>query len=599
MLSADKELAYDVETNGLRWQTMFICGYSLSDGVDAYYVPVRHEPGGNIEDVYAFESAVAQIIKKRTKALIMHNGKFDMHFSQNHGIYLGKKVKDTMINGAILDEWQRSYSLENLCKQHPDIPQKKGSEIKKYICEKFGCDYKSAMGHFWRLAGDDPMAIEYAAGDTLATYCLYKKQEMQLYAQEFDVLMGMENELIYVLQKMERKGIRIDMDRLPELTKEIEDLQVEAYKDIPLDEDLNILNPKSGKDIQKYLEYLNIQDWPVTDKGNPSFTKTYLQTKDEADCILTARKLDTFMNMFLTPLPSYIHNERVHTNFNQTAGEFGGTKTGRLSCFGPNMQQIPKRDKFIGKKFRKCFIADPDFVLIELDYSQIEPRLFTHYSGEPILVDGYSQVPAIDMHSIACTYMDLYKDYTDDEEGRDSARSKAKNLNLGMQYVMGTTKLAVQLGITLEDAKIIVSKWRKTFKNVSKFTRSASERVEQRGYVKTILGRRARFNDLRFAYRAANRIVQGGAADIIKWKIVELNRWIENNDLDDQIQMLLTIHDSIVLQIRKDSLHFIKDIQAILERLQVPPFNTKVPFTVDFKPPSENWSEASYGPLKK
>ena len=124
---------------------------------------------------------------------------------------------------------------------------------------------------------------------------------------------------------------------------------------------------------------------------------------------------------------------------------------------------------------------------------------------------------------------------------------------------------------------------------------AAALRAEERGFVKTILGRRARFDNLRYAYRAANRIVQGGAADILKWKLVELDRWITQNGYDEQIQMLLTIHDSIVLQVREDSLHLLKEVKALLERVQVPPFNTKVPFTVDSEEPAKDWSISTYG----
>jgi len=593
MLGSDKDLAYDVETNGLRWQERYVCGYSLSDGVDSVYVAVRHEPGGNISQVGRFEAEVNKRIKERRKKLIGHNIKFDKHFSLNHGIDLGPNITDTMVNAALLNEWKRSYSLESCCAEHPDIPQKKSEEIKNYIVKNISeATYKEAMGSFYKLHGQDQMASEYARVDTLSTYHLYKIQEKELYRQELDVVVGVENNLISTLQRMERRGVKVNTEAASRLKEKIENLRYEAYKQIPMTEDLDVINIKSSKDLKKYFEYLNIQDWPVTEKGNPSFNQKYLETVDAGEVILHARKLDTFLQLFLTPLPENLYHGRVHTNFNQTAGEFGGTKTGRLSSYSPNMQQIPKRDKFIGKEFRSIFTADPDYLLVEYDYSQIEPRLFSHYSGEPSLLRGYQENPPIDMHSIACEMMGIYEKFPGD---RSAARQFAKGLNLGMQYGMGSKKLAVQLGISEDEAYKITRQWYKAFPNVSRFTKDAAERAEQRGYVKTILGRRARFDDLRFSYRAANRIVQGGAADILKWKLVEVDRWIEDNDFGKKVQLLLTIHDSVLLQVRKDSLALLGDIKHILERLQAPPFNTRIPFTVDAHEPADNWSKATYG----
>jgi len=106
LLQADKELAYDVETNGIKWQKTFVCGYSLSDGHDKFYVPVRHLGGGiengNIGNVEEFEKEIAKTVKKRTKKLIGHNIKFDAHQSLNHGIDLGKNVGDTMVYAAAI-----------------------------------------------------------------------------------------------------------------------------------------------------------------------------------------------------------------------------------------------------------------------------------------------------------------------------------------------------------------------------------------------------------------------------------------------------------------------------------------------------------------
>lgn len=590
MLKSKEDIAYDVETDGLKWQKTVVVGYSFSDGKTAHYVPVRHEPGGNIEGVEAFERGLQQAIQSREANLITHNGKFDSHQSLNHNIEIGNKIKDTMIAAALLDENARSYSLENTAAKFPDIPQKRGAELYEYMKNALpiAMTKRDYMGYFFKLRGDDPMAHEYAGGDTLTTWHVKDKQTKGIYTENLEFVYDIENRLLHVLRKMERRGVMIDMKELKRVKAEVEELQVQAYQNIPLKDDLTPINIRSNKDLQEYFEMHNLTDWEFTapterhPNGQPSFTKGFLEQSDAGKLLLQAKAVDHFKNSFVDPIDEFIYNGVIYTNFNQTQGEYGtGTKTGRLSCTSPNMQQVPKRDKQLGRIFRKLFVARPGFTFVELDYSQAEPRLFSHYSDEKILLDGYNTSPAIDMHDIAAKYMNI-------------TRSKAKNLNLGLQYTMGIAKLAKQLHISEDEARSMYYRWKQTFPNVSKFTKLASQVAEQRGYVKTILGRRARFPDPRWSYRAANRIVQGGSADILKYAMVKLDDWIVLTNQEDNIRMLLNIHDAILFEIRDEILEkSIVDIKRIMEDVQRPPFNLKVPFVADYKT-GKTWAEATY-----
>ena len=590
MLKSKEDIAYDVETDGLKWQKTVVVGYSFSDGKEAHYIPVRHEPGGNIENPEGFEREIQRIISQREADLITHNGKFDSHQSINHGIELSNKIKDTMIAAALLDENARSYSLENVAARLPDIPQKKGAELYEYMRNKLpvAMTKKDYMGHFFELSGDDPMAHEYAGGDTLTTWHVREKQKKGLYTENLEFVYNLENRLLHVLRKMERRGISVDMAELDRVKKEVEDLQVEAYQNIPLKDDLTPINIRSGKDLQEYFEMHNLTDWEFTaptekhPNGQPSFTKGFLEQSDAGRLLLQAKAVDHFKNSFVDPIDQYIYDGVIYTNFNQTQGEYStGTKTGRLSCTQPNMQQVPKRDEQLGRIFRKLFVARPGFTFVEFDYSQAEPRLFSHYSDEKILIEGYNSSPAIDMHDIAAKYMGI-------------TRKKAKNLNLGLQYTMGVAKLAKQLHVPEQEAREMYYRWKRTFPNVSQFTKMASQVAEQRGYVKTILGRRARFPDPRWSYRSANRIVQGGSADILKYAMVKLDDWIVLTNQEDDIRMLLNIHDAILFEIRDEILgKSIVNIKRIMEDVQRPPFNLKVPFVADYKT-GKTWAEATY-----
>jgi len=598
VLKETKEPAYDVETDGLDWKKCTICGYSVSDGKESVYIPVRHKGGFNTPDVDSFEHDLMVAIAGHSGKIVGHNIKFDAHFSENHGIKLGNKVVDTMVNEALLDEHQRSYSLENVCKRY-DITPKLGKRLYEHISQQVGCKPdRSAMGHYHRLAGNDPLAVEYAEGDTLTTSQLYEKQKKELYAQQLDVVHNLESELTYVLQKMERRGIKVDLQEAESVKVKIEEMHDLAYsKLIVATEDdfgYSFINVRSAKDLKEYFEMCDIDDWPMTlptqryPDGQPSFNKDFLATTEEGLNVMNVRKLAHLKSSFLDVLDKHIHKSRIHTTFNQTIGETHGTRFGRLSSSNPNKQQVPKRDKQLGEIYRRMFVPNDNYILIEYDYSQAEPRLYAHYSDEPALIKGYNSIPYIDMHKIASDLMGVSRDI-------------AKNLNLGKIYTMGPKKLALKLGISYDQAKDISNKWDATFPRVSNydkynpgFTQKAQRVAEDRGYVKTILGRRARFPDPTYAYRAANRIIQGGSADILKFKMVEIDRYLVINKLEDVCRMLLTIHDSLVFEIHKERLDLIPIIAALLERVQVPPFNLKIPFVADYKS-GENWSEATYG----
>ncbi len=591
ILNETKEPAYDVETTGLDWKRNATIGYSISDGVDSVYIPVRHTGGGNIENVNNFESALSRDIAKHNGTIVGHNIKFDMHFSQNNSINLGNKVADTMVLEALLNENRRSYALDNVAK-HYEITPKHGKLLYEHIAQKFGVKAdRSAMGSYHLLRGDDPLAVEYAAGDTLTTKQLYEAQKKKLYEENLDTVASIESQLTYVLQKMERRGVIVDPQEAEKVKSEVHDLYWEAYSKIPVEEDehgiVKMMNVRSGKDLKEYFELCEIDDWPMTapttrfPEGQPSFNKEFLASSDPGLNILNVRKLAHLKSAFLDNLDAHIFEGKIHTTFNQTRGETHGTRSGRLSSSYPNLQQVPKRDRQLGKIYRRIFVPRRDYILIEYDYSQAEPRLYSHYSNEPALINGYNANPFIDMHTIAAQYMNVSRDV-------------AKNLNLGIMYTMGALKLSIQLGISYDAALKILKKWHKEFPEVSKFTKKAAQVAEERGYVKTILGRRSRFDDPRFSYRAANRIVQGGSADILKFKMVEVDRYLVSNNLEEVCQMILNIHDAIAFEIHKDYLHLVPIIQQILERVQVPPFNLKIPFVAEYKM-GNNWSEATYG----
>lgn len=592
-------IAYDTETSGLDWKRNHPIGYVISVAKDSIYVPIRHAPGGNLVgckpldsvegpfEVHPFELALAKAFKRRRAVgakTVGHNLLFDMHFSANAGIYLGRECEDTQLNEAMLDEFARSYSLANCAKTHK-VTAKLGDELYKHLAGLFGGDVKPAqMGNYWRLEGTDPLGLDYAEGDGVSTYELWESQQRYISEDQLQTIHQIESRLIWTIFRMERRGMRVNPDRIAAVKDEISRRLQLAKLELPID-----FNVRSGPQVKRLMEDAGHTDWPLTEAGNPSFPEKWLQAKSGGKAIVAVRKLTNLSNSFIAPLEErHIHLGRVHCQLNQLKGDEYGTISGRFSSSNPNMQQVPKRDKDLGALFRSIFIPDDGMELVEADYSQCEPRLFAHYSREPALIDGYNSDPPLDMHHVVAEALNVERDPT------------AKRMNMGILTGMQDKTFAGHMGWDQDRATEAFNAWFRAFPGIKKFQNDARDQFSARGYVRTLLKRRCRLESKRFAYRAVSRIIQGGNADIIKYMLLKCDEYIEENGLDDVIQLLLTVHDSLVWQnmMTPKGRAASKHLVAMCCDVQTPPFKLRVPFIMDVGV-GPDWSEATYGDKNK
>lgn len=587
-----KVIAYDTETSGLDRFRNSVVGYVITGGIgedESWYVPIRHGGGGNIRGVKplmnaddphtisAFEEELALAFKERERLghrTIGHNIKYDLHMSANHKVDLGRNLDDTQLIQAMLDEYSRSYSLENSAKAH-GVKPKLGDEVKRYIASRIGCSEKEAMGHFWEMPGDDPMIVEYAEGDGTTTLQLWYEQMKDIEEQEMGFICSVEMALIRTVFKMERHGVPVDKDYITGLREALIHGIEEAKAA------MGGLNDRSSKDVRQFLEANGVHDWPKTEKGNPSFTEKFLKKSAPGRQIVDLRHMTTLLNTFVNPMVTeHMQNGRVHTNFHQLANDEFGTATGRFACSGPNLQAVPKRNKEMGKKFRRAFVAPEGRMMWDCDYSQCEPRLFAHYSAEPALVEGYSQKPFKDMHAVVAELMSVERDPT------------AKRMNMGILTGMQVKSFAGHMDWPLDKAEQMFNAWFDMFPGIRDFQEVAKNVMKRRGYVKTILGRRCRLDHPRFAYRGTSRIIQGGNADILKYKMLQADLYAESVGID----LVLTIHDSFswfaddTPEGDKNSMEMVR----ILEDVQTDPINLRVPFVIDHNK-ATNWADATYG----
>jgi len=581
IIAQESTIAFDVETNGLDWKTCVPIGYVISSKDESVYIPIRHTGGGNLNNptgsrIHPFEKSLAEALEARGKHLTVvgHNLKFDLHFAANSGIRFFGPLVCTQNTESLLNEYAKSYSLDSVALAHGVTP-KLAEPMYYHLATTFGVPQnKQIMSHYHKLSGADEMAVDYAEGDGITTLELYEKQLAKIEEEDLDAVYTVENYLLPVLFDMERKGINVDTTLAKRLREELLEEVAESYDALP-----DGFNVRSPIQMKEYVSQFRT-DWPTTPKGNPSFTESWLSTFEEGRRIVRVRKNTNLVNSFITPLlERHVFNGRVHPSFVQNKRDDGGTLSGRLACSSPNIQQVPKHDKILAPRFRKIFVADEGFLLSEQDYSQCEPRLFAHYSKDENLLEGYSQDPPVDVHSIVAEMFQLPRDTT------------AKRMNMGMFTGMYPKTFAEHMKTSVSEATRLRDEWQALFPGIAKFQGLAKAVIQQRGYVKTLLGRRGRLEHPRFAYRAVSKIIQGSNADILKYKMMEVHGLLKNTDGD----LLATVHDSFLVQIpdSKEGQELALEVKRVCEAVQCAPFDLRVPFKIDMKT-GRNWADASF-----
>ncbi len=585
------EIVYDSETDGLDWRKNVIVGHVVTFGPrpqDTYYVPVRHGGGGNILDHkdrfgHPFERELSEIWKKRGKNIHMtgHNLQFDLMMLQGHHIYYKGTTEDTQVNMALLDEFSPSFSLDSCCQAMGAIT-KKGEELYAHLAKLFGGEAKrDQMANYWKLTGNDPIGVDYATGDGIATWDLRQRQIDRIRHEELEAIYHLERKVTRVVYRMMQRGIKVDRERLVEIQNIVRAKAAEASASLPKD-----FNPRSPIAMAEYLRANGVTEWPMTKPtknrphGSPNFNEAFLSTVEPGQRVLIVRKYTNLDNTFITPLlethlDSY---DRVHSTYHQMRGDDFGTVTGRFSSSGPNLQQVPKRNYELGKLFRSAFVPDKDNLWWSADLSQCEPRLLAHYSNAAVLVSGYLSVPPIDAHSAVAKAADM-----DREDG--------KRLNQTLLTGGGLPRIRQMVGHRAEE---IYNRYFEVMPEIKILQKQAARRMRTRGYVISLLGRKARLDSPEFAYKAVNRLLQCGNADIIKNAMVQIDDHFESNG--DTCSILNTVHDELSFQSPKDK----KNKAVIMEALRIMTdygpersIFLRVPMVADYGIGS-NWAEATW-----
>ena len=595
------EIAIDLETHDPNLKTTGpgwaikkgkVIGVALAvEGWQGYF-PLAHPGGGNFDE---------KVFKRQLKKIldlpcdkIFHNAIYDVGWLSAMGLEVSGRICDTMIAAPLLDENRRNYSLKEIAQEYTGETK---SEAGLYEAAKdFGVDAKAEM-HLLPAMYVGP----YAEQDAAVTLKLWHVLKVELIKQELTSVFNLETELLPILFHMKRKGVRVDIEKAERVKAEFKagekKILESLYKKCGFE--VEILAPLS---IAKAFDKLNIS-YNRTPTGLPSFDKNFLSTHSHpfAKQIVEAREINKAYTTFIDSILKHSHKGRIHADVNQLRSDTGGTISGRLSMQNPNLQQIPARNPKISPKIRSLFIPEEGEKWGIFDYSQQEPRLLVHYGaiisdrieleGVAPLVDGYTNED-IDFHQAVANMANI-------------DRKQAKTINLGMMYGMGKGKLMSELGLDKDDIDTVFRQYHSTVPFVKELTDKTMRRAGEKGYIRTILGRKCRFhlwepnhfgvhkalpqaqaeveyggmNKIKRAwtYKALNRLIQGSAADQTKMAMVKLYR--------EGFLPLIQVHDELDMSFSSEEEK--KKIIEIMEHA----LELRVPSKVDAEI-GPSWGEA-------
>lgn len=587
-LSGEHEIAIDLETydpdlktKGSGWPTKngHIIGIAVAIRGEAWYFPIRHETGGNM-DRKRVMSWFKDVCSNPRVTYVFHNAMYDVGWLRAEGIEIKGKIVDTMVAAPLLDENRFSYSLNNLGKDY--LQNRKDEKLLSAAASEWGVDAKAEM---YKLP---PQYVgPYAEQDALLTLKLWDLFKGLIVKEEISDIFELELRVLKSIIDMRSRGVRVDMDAAQQAQLDLGRQESALLKKIKSDYG-HSPDIWAAASVAKVFDAAGLE-YPVTGgTGAPSFTKQFLAGHEHAlpQMIVKARELNKARTTFIETIMKHQHNGRIHADIHQLRGDEGGTITGRFSYSNPNLQQIPSRDEVIGPMIRNLFLPEEGCQWGSFDYSSQEPRIVVHYASILKLdrandfVAQYQENARSDFHQIAADIVGV-------------PRKQAKTINLGLFYGMGVTKLAGQLGLDLGTAKELFATYHAEVPFVKQLSDYASERAGKNGLIRTLLGRKCRYEKWEpasfgvhkplthaeafaqygphirraFTYKALNSLIQGSAADQTKKALVDL--------ADEGILPMIQIHDELALSIPDEKTA--RKAKEIMENC----VNLRIPSVVD------------------
>ncbi len=578
LVKQKKGFSIDIETTSENPIEAEIVGCAVSvEPMEAFYI---HLYDGTLKD--EFIRHFKEILESKDISKYGQNLKYEMVVFKKWGIEIPEVSFDTMVASYLLEPGQHAHKLKWIAEKYLGETMKTYDEV---TTVEEGS--KKRQVAFYEIPLQK--AAEYAGADAEVVQRLIPLLKKKLEEEElYELYEKIELPLVKVLAEMEYHGVLVDAERLRDLSKELairlEEQEERIYRIVG--EPFNIQSPKQ----LSYILFEKLKLPPI--KKTKTGLSTDMLVLEElalhhpiAQEILAYRTLAKLKNTYVDKLPELINpvTKRIHTSYNQTV-----TATGRLSSSNPNLQNIPVRTEE-GRRIREAFIPAEGFKLLSADYSQIELRIFAHYSGDDGLIEAFERGEDIHKRTASEIFRVSYDDVTPD------MRRQAKTINFGIIYGMGPYKLSKTLGISQSEAKQIIERYFERYKGVKAFTENIVKEAGKKGYVKTLFGRKRWIPEIQSKNKtvaqqgerlAINTVIQGTAADIIKKAMVDIYEAFRREKL--RSRLILQVHDELVFEVAEDELSIVPQlVKDLMERA----CTLKVSLLVEFGF-GDNWASA-------
>ncbi|MBW7990002.1 MAG: hypothetical protein FVQ84_08315 [Planctomycetes bacterium] len=569
-------LSYDTETTGLyTWRGHKIFSYSVCNPVGKSTV---HRLDGPWERERHNIKYLENIWSDKSLAKIMHNAKFDINMTEN---CLGRdlsdhKFHDTWLQACILQNHHPSNDLKSLGYELAGISVEDEDAVKPFLSYPRG--YQDCpeylMDRYQHIDAERAMLLHLFFHPKI----LENKNFVEIYK--------MERDLVLATMRMERRGIMLNKSVSVKMALEI---QIDCNK---LKLDFEAATGQRGiitspKKLSWYLyKKMNYPSLKKTKEGDSVDKNTLMQLQEIVndpciEMILKHRSWQHGISMLNSYLELADGQGIIHPNIKTC-----GPDTAREACSKPNLQNVTKAGVLLNPyaiSARKAFRPRPGYVNFHLDYSGIEMRILVHYSGEKYLINiirnkGDVHVPATEI--FYCDRMPWGSDF-------QTLRGAAKNANFAIPYGSGAPKLAKILNITLEQAHQRYTIYKCKFLRLCGLIDTIGREVGEQGYVLTIFGRRLYVAK---PHAGVNYKVQGSAAGIIKRAQVRVARFLQETT-GDEVQILLPIHDEIIIECSRKRLRDFYEILPKIISLMVDFPQLSVPLEVDIKVTTTNWDD--------
>lgn len=545
-------------------------------GKKGKYFAWRHPTENNCDKDTAIQALAETYASKY--ALLFHHAKFDTDVAQAH---MGmpatpwERVHDTLYQVFLENPHADSHGLKQSAERVLGLAPAERDDVREWLVahkvvrsndKKWGAHIADAPGG---LVG------KYAIGDVDRAEALHKHLYPLLAETGMLSAYDRERELMPILLRNEREGLRVDLPLLHVET----DLYVQAMDttDKWLRKRLKALslNVDSNEELADALDALGLVDeWVMTapsqrfPAGQRSTSKENMggvQIKDAkvAEALNYRGRLGTYLGTFMSPWLAMAQqcNGRIHTSWNQVRQYGGGNaqvgaRTGRLSST-PNFQNIPRVSEAALPKFaklpalpnlRRYILPERGQVIMHRDYSQQELRVLAHFEGGG-LSDAYADNPLLDVHTHA-------QETIAEQLGLTVSRNQVKIMNFGILYGMGNGKLAVGLGVSVDEAKKLKQALYKVMPGVKKLEGDLKAQGKA-GLPTTTWGGRRYFVEepkvingrvQTFEYKLLNYLIQGSSADMSKQAIINYNT------IRKEGRLMLSVHDELNCSVPKKAL---------------------------------------------